>query len=62
MGSTNKGRWSYAASKALDEFLALAYWKERKLPVVIGRFLTPVQDPGKRVSTEWWFQILYCRP
>ena len=42
MGSTNKGRWSYAASKALDEFLALAYWKERKLPVVIGRFFNTI--------------------
>ncbi len=38
LGPTGKGRWSYAASKALDEFLALAYWKERKLPVIIGRF------------------------
>jgi UDP-glucose 4-epimerase len=42
LGSTNKGRWSYAASKALDEFLALAYWKERKLPVVIGRFFNTI--------------------
>jgi UDP-glucose 4-epimerase len=37
LGATTKGRWSYAASKALDEFLALAFWKEKKLPVVIGR-------------------------
>jgi len=42
LGATNKGRWSYAASKALDEFLALAYWKERKLPVVIGRFFNTI--------------------
>lgn len=42
LGPTNKGRWSYAASKALDEFLALAYWKERKLPVIIGRFFNTV--------------------
>jgi UDP-glucose 4-epimerase len=42
LGSTDKGRWSYAASKALDEFLALAYWKERKLPVVIGRFFNTI--------------------
>jgi UDP-glucose 4-epimerase len=42
LGSTAKGRWSYAASKALDEFLALAYWKERKLPVVIGRFFNTI--------------------
>ncbi len=32
MGATDKGRCSYACSKAIDEFLALAYWKERKLP------------------------------
>jgi len=38
LGPTTKGRWSYAASKALDEFLALAYWKEKKLPVIVGRF------------------------
>ena len=42
LGATNKGRWSYAGSKALDEFLALAYWKERKLPVVIGRFFNTI--------------------
>jgi UDP-glucose 4-epimerase len=33
LGPTTKGRWSYAASKALDEFLALSYWKENKQPV-----------------------------
>lgn len=42
LGSTDKGRWSYAASKALDEFLALAYWKERKLPVIVGRFFNTI--------------------
>jgi len=42
LGATDKGRWSYAASKAVDEFLALAYWKERKLPVVIGRFFNTI--------------------
>jgi UDP-glucose 4-epimerase len=42
LGPTNKGRWSYAASKALDEFLALAYWKERGLPVVVARFFNTV--------------------
>lgn len=42
MGATNIGRWSYAASKALDEFLALAYWKERKLPVVVTRFFNTI--------------------
>jgi UDP-glucose 4-epimerase len=42
MGPTFKGRWSYACSKALDEFLALAYWKEKKLPVVIVRLFNTV--------------------
>jgi UDP-glucose 4-epimerase len=42
LGPTTKGRWSYAASKALDEFLALAYWKEKRLPVVIGRLFNTV--------------------
>src|SRR5687767_12053319 len=42
MGATTKGRWSYACSKALDEFLALAYWKEKKLPTVICRFFNTV--------------------
>ena len=42
LGPTNKGRWSYAASKALDEFLALSYWKERKVPVIVGRFFNTV--------------------
>src|SRR5262249_18540208 len=31
MGATDKGRWSYACSKAIDEFLAIAYWKEKKV-------------------------------
>jgi len=42
MGSSTKGRWSYACSKAIDEFLALAYWKERKLPVTIVRLFNTV--------------------
>jgi UDP-glucose 4-epimerase len=42
MGGTQKGRWSYACSKAIDEFLALAYWKERDLPVVIVRLFNTV--------------------
>src|SRR2546428_6157047 len=37
LGPTTKGRWSYAASKIIDEFLALAYWKERRVPVIIIR-------------------------
>lgn len=42
MGPTVKGRWSYACSKAIDEFLALAYWKERKLPTVVVRLFNTV--------------------
>jgi len=42
LGPTTKGRWSYACSKALDEFLAIAYWKERKVPVVIARLFNTV--------------------
>jgi UDP-glucose 4-epimerase len=42
LGPTSKGRWSYAASKALDEFMALSFWKEKKLPVVIARFFNTV--------------------
>jgi UDP-glucose 4-epimerase len=42
MGATTKGRWSYACSKAIDEFLALAYWREKKLPVVIVRLFNTV--------------------
>jgi UDP-glucose 4-epimerase len=42
MGATVKHRWAYACSKAIDEFLALAYYKERKLPVIIVRFFNTV--------------------
>jgi nucleoside-diphosphate-sugar epimerase len=42
LGPTPKHRWAYACSKAIDEFLALAYWKERKLPVIIVRFFNTV--------------------
>ena len=42
LGATTKGRWSYAASKALDEFLALSYWKEKKQPVIVVRFFNTV--------------------
>lgn len=42
MGATTRHRWAYACSKALDEFLALAYWKEKRLPVVICRFFNTV--------------------
>ena len=42
LGPTPKHRWAYACSKAIDEFLALAYWKERKLPVIVVRFFNTV--------------------
>ena len=42
LGPTSKGRWSYACSKAVDEFLALAYHKEKHLPVVIFRLFNTV--------------------
>ncbi len=42
MGATVKSRWSYACSKAIDEFLGLAYWHEKKLPVVIARLFNTV--------------------
>lgn len=42
LGPTTKGRWSYAASKALDEFLALSYWKERRQPIIVARFFNTV--------------------
>lgn len=42
MGATMKHRWAYACSKAIDEFLALAYYKERGLPVIIVRFFNTV--------------------
>jgi UDP-glucose 4-epimerase len=42
MGATTRGRWSYACSKALDEFLAIAYYNERGLPVIIGRMFNTV--------------------
>src|SRR5262249_57073266 len=42
LGPTSKHRWAYACSKMIDEFLALAYWKERKLPVIVVRFFNTV--------------------
>ena len=42
LGPTTKARWSYACSKAIDEFLALAYFRERSLPVVIVRLFNTV--------------------
>ena len=50
MGSTTKRRWAYACSKALDEFLALAYHEEKKLPVVIARLFNTV---GSRQTGQY---------
>ncbi|NIP84561.1 MAG: NAD-dependent epimerase/dehydratase family protein [Planctomycetales bacterium] len=41
-GPTHRARWSYGASKAIDEFLGLAYWRQYRLPVVVGRFFNVV--------------------
>jgi UDP-glucose 4-epimerase len=42
MGATDKSRWAYACSKAIDEFLAMAYWRERDLPVIVVRLFNTV--------------------
>ncbi len=54
MGPTLKHRWAYACSKAIDEFLALAYWKERKLPVIIVRLFNTV---GPRQTGQYGMVI-----
>ncbi len=50
LGSTTKSRWSYSCSKAIDEFLSLAYYKEKKLPVVIVRLFNTI---GPRQSGQY---------
>jgi UDP-glucose 4-epimerase len=50
LGASTRGRWSYAVSKLADEFLALAYWKEKKLPVIVGRFFNTI---GPRQSGRY---------
>jgi UDP-glucose 4-epimerase len=54
MGPTPKHRCAYACSKAIDEFLALAYWKERKLPVIIVRLFNTV---GPRQTGQYGMVI-----
>ena len=54
LGATTKGRWSYACSKAIDEFLAIAYWKERKLPAVVARLFNTV---GPRQTGQYGMVI-----
>ena len=48
LGPSSKHRWAYACSKLIDEFLALAYWKERKLPVIIVRLFNTVGTQANR--------------
>ena len=50
MGSTTQRRWAYACTKVLDEFLGLAYFNEKGLPIVIGRFFNTV---GPRQTGQW---------
>jgi UDP-glucose 4-epimerase len=54
LGPTGKHRWAYACSKMIDEFLALAYWKERKLPVIIVRLFNTV---GPRQTGQYGMVI-----
>jgi UDP-glucose 4-epimerase len=50
LGPTRKSRWSYAASKLLDEFLALSYWEEKHLPAIVVRFFNTV---GPRQNSQY---------
>jgi nucleoside-diphosphate-sugar epimerase len=54
LGPTVKHRWAYACSKLIDEFLALAYWKERKLPVIVVRLFNTV---GPRQTGQYGMVI-----
>ena len=54
MGATSRGRWSYACSKAIDEFLAIAYWREKGLPTVVARLFNTV---GPRQSGQYGMVI-----
>ncbi len=54
MGATTRGRWSYACSKAIDEFLAIAYWREKGLPTVVVRLFNTV---GPRQSGQYGMVI-----
>src|SRR5580765_445446 len=54
LGPTAKHRWAYACSKMIDEFLALAYWKEKKLPVIVVRLFNTV---GPRQTGQYGMVI-----
>jgi UDP-glucose 4-epimerase len=54
MGPSTRGRWSYACSKAIDEFLAIAYWREKRLPTVVARLFNTV---GPRQTARYGMVI-----
>lgn len=54
IGATTRGRWSYACSKAIDEFLAIAYWREKQLPTVVVRLFNTV---GPRQTGQYGMVI-----
>jgi len=54
LGSTTISRWGYSCTKAFDEFIALAYWREKKLPVVTLRFFNTC---GPRQTGEYGMVI-----
>lgn len=54
LGATTRGRWSYACSKAIDEFLAVAYWREKRLPTVVVRLFNTV---GPRQTGQYGMVI-----
>ena len=54
LGPTSKGRWAYACSKAVDEFLAIAYWRSRRLPTVVARLFNTV---GPRQTGQYGMVI-----
>lgn len=66
IGAPDKGRWSYACSKGLDEFLALAYWREKMLPTIVVRLFNTIgpRQTGHygMVVPTFVHQALSCRP
>lgn len=56
LGRRPKGRWSYACSKALDEFLGAAYWRQKRLPVTIVRLFNTV---GPRQTGRYGMVLRY---
>jgi UDP-glucose 4-epimerase len=54
LGAPTRGRWSYACSKAIDEFLAIAHWREKRLPTVVARLFNTV---GPRQTGQYGMVI-----